>query len=200
MDLGTTTPKKCGLGRPLNIRVVQPAPAIPVVEPDVAEDINETFPTLFPVRKCLRRRQAMPQAQPVIVQPDAPLPFIEDQTAIKQIHICNLQDNIDLTRHTSPAGPNQHDTIPMVIEDHQPVKMDRHFPRLHPLTSTFIKDVQLKTCRDVLHQKVIDKIIDQMNSTTIHFYNLPFALDILRKVGQVRSSIILILWNRSAWT
>ncbi len=127
------------------------------MEPDVAEDINETLSTLFPVRKCLRRRQAVPQAQPVIVQPDAPLPFIEDQTAIKQIHTRNLQDNIDLTRWTAPAGPNQHDTVPMVIEDHQPVNMDRHFPRLRPLTSTFNKDVQLKTHRDVLHQKVINE-------------------------------------------
>ncbi len=69
----------------------------------------------------------------------------------------------------------------MVIEDHQPVNMDRHFPRLRPLTSTFNKDVQLKTRRDVPHQEVIDKIVDQLNSKTMHFYNLPFALDTLRK-------------------
>ncbi len=31
------------------------------------------------------------------------------------------------------------------------------------------------------HQKVINKIIDQLNSKTMHFYNLPFALDTLRK-------------------
>ncbi len=31
------------------------------------------------------------------------------------------------------------------------------------------------------HQKVINKIVDQLNSKTIHFYNLPFALDTLRK-------------------
>ncbi len=115
MDLGTTSPKKHGRGQPPNIRVVQPTPAIPNVEPDVAEDINETLPILFPVRKRLRRRQAMSQAQPVIVQSDAPLPFIEDQTAKKQIHTCNLQDNIDFTRWTAPAGPNQNDTIPMII-------------------------------------------------------------------------------------
>ncbi len=107
------------------------------MESDVAEDINETLPTLFPVRKCLRRRQAVPQAQPAIFQPDAPLPFIEDQTVIKQIHTRNLQDNIDLMRRIAPAGPNQHDTNPMVIEDHHLVNMDRHFPCLRPLTSTF---------------------------------------------------------------
>ncbi len=59
--------------------------------------------------------------------------------------------------------------------------MDRHFPRLHPLTSTFSKDLQLKTHRDVPHQKVINKIIDQLNNITMHFYNLSFALDTLRK-------------------
>ncbi len=85
------------------------------------------------------------QAQPAIAQADAPLPFIEDQTAIKQIHTHNLQNNINLMRWTAPAGPNQHDTVPMVIEDHQPVNMDRHIPHLHPLTLSFNKDVQLKT-------------------------------------------------------
>ncbi len=90
VDLGTTSPKKRGRGRQPNIRVNQPTPAIPDVEPDVAEDINETLPTLFPVRKRVRRRQALPQAQPAIAKPDAPLPFIEEQTAIKQIHTSNL--------------------------------------------------------------------------------------------------------------
>ncbi len=106
VDLGTTATKKLGRGRPPNIRVVQPTPAIPVVERDVAEDINETLRTLFPVRKHLQRRQAIPEAQPVIVQPDALLPFIEEQTVIKQIDTRNLQDNIDLTRQTAPAGHN----------------------------------------------------------------------------------------------
>ncbi len=69
----------------------------------------------------------------------------------------------------------------MVIEDRQPVDMDRHFRRLCPLTSAFTKDFQLKTCRDVPNQNVIDKIVDQLNSKTIHFYNLPFASDTLRK-------------------
>ncbi len=103
--LGTNAPKKHGCGWPPNIRVVQPIPAIPDVEPDVVEDINETLPTLFPLRKRVWRRQAVPQAQPAIVQPDAPLPFIEDQTAVKQIHTRNRQDNIDLTRQTAPERP-----------------------------------------------------------------------------------------------
>ncbi len=86
-----------------------------------------------------------------IVQLDAPLPFIEDQTVIKQIHARNLHDNIDLTRCTALSNP--HDTIPMVIEDHQAVNMDRHFPYHCPLTSTFNKDLQLKTCRKYLTKR-----------------------------------------------
>ncbi len=52
---------------------------------------------------------------------------------------------------------------------------------LRPLTSVFNKDLQLKTCRDVTNQKFIDKIVDLLNSKTMHFYNLHFALDTLRK-------------------
>ncbi len=43
------------------------------------------------------------------------------------------------------------------------------------------KDLQLKTCQDVPHQKVINKIVDQLNIKTMHFYNLTFALGTLRK-------------------
>ncbi len=35
-------------------------------------------------------KTSMPQAQPAIAQPDAPLPFIEEQIAIEQIHTRNL--------------------------------------------------------------------------------------------------------------
>ncbi len=59
--------------------------------------------------------------------------------------------------------------------------MDRHFPRMRLLTSTFSKDLQLKTHRDMPHQIVINEIVDQLNSKTIHLYNLPFALDTLRR-------------------
>ncbi len=59
--------------------------------------------------------------------------------------------------------------------------MDRHFPRLLLVSTNYSKDLQLKTHRDMLHQKVINKIVDQLNSKTMHFYNLPFALDTLRK-------------------
>ncbi len=123
----------------------------------------------------------MIQAQPFIVHPDAPLPFIEDQTGIKKIHTHNIQDNIDIMQRTAPARSNIHDTISMVIEDQQPVDRDRHFTHLRPLTSIFNKDLQLKTRRDVPHQKVIYKLGEQLNCKTMHFFNLPFALDTLRK-------------------
>ncbi len=103
--------------------------------------MNETVPSLFPVRR--RKRQAMPIAPLPTIQPDAPLPYNDDEMALKQIHICDLQDNIDLT-----CRPPTHNNIPQVIEDLQPVDMDRHFPCLRLLTSTFSKDLQLKTRRD----------------------------------------------------
>ncbi len=49
------------------------------------------------------------------------------------------------------------------------------------MTSTFSKNLQLKTNRDVPTQKVINKILDPINTKTMHFYNLPFALQTLRK-------------------
>ncbi len=66
-------------------RVKQTPPVIHTEEPDLIEDINETLPTMFPVRKRLRIRQRVRPAQPLIVQLDAPLPYDEDHTAIKQI-------------------------------------------------------------------------------------------------------------------
>ncbi len=59
--------------------------------------------------------------------------------------------------------------------------MDRHFPRLLPLCTYYNKDLQIKIHQDVPHQKVINKIVDQLNNKTMHFYNLPFALDTLWK-------------------
>ncbi len=135
--MGTTAPKKRGCGRPPLHRVEQPTPTIADEQSDDLQDINETLPTLFPVRRRLRNGQPLLPAQLLIVQPDAPLSYAEDKTAIKQIHNYNLQDNINLTHRTVPARPNTHDTIPIVIEHQQPVNMGRHFPRLRPLTPAF---------------------------------------------------------------
>ncbi len=63
------------------------------------------------------------------------------------------------------------------------------FPCLCPLTSVYIpKTFNLKTRRDVPNEKVIYKIVDLLNSKTMHFYNLPFALDTLRK-GQWKDNV-----------
>ncbi len=55
-------------------------------------------------------------------------------------------------------------------------------------------DLQLKTRRDVPHQKVSNKIVDQLNSKTMHFYNLPLALDTLRK-GQRKDAFFSDIIN-----
>ncbi len=88
---------------------------------------------------------------------------------------------MDLTRRTTPTRPTNANNIPEVSETLLSVNMDSNFPCLHPLSTEYSKDLQLKTHRDVPHQKVINKIVDQLNIKTIHFYNLLFALDILRK-------------------
>ncbi len=113
--------------------------------------------------------------------PPDPAQFSDDETALKQIHTRNIQDNLDLTRRTAPTRPSLINKIPQVTETLHSVNIDRHFPRLLPLCSNYSKDLQLKTCRDVLHQKVINKSVDQLSSKTMHFYNLPFSLDTLRK-------------------
>ncbi len=113
--------------------------------------------------------------------PPEPAPFSDNETALKQLHTCNIQDNLDLTHRTAPTRPTHNNNIPEVTECLQSVNMDRHFLHLLLLCTDYSKDLQLKTRRDVPHQKVINKIVDQLNSKTIHFYNLPFALDALRK-------------------
>ncbi len=134
--------------------------------------------TLYPVRR--RRRQPTPST-PQVADPPEPAQFSDNETALKQIHTRNIQDNLHLTHRTAPTRPTHINNIPEVTETLQSVNMDKHFPRLLPLCTDYSKDLQLKTLRDVPHQKVINKIVDQLNSKTMHFYNLPFALDTLRK-------------------
>ncbi len=156
IDLSQTAPKKRGCGHPPLNRTVQTAPPIADVDDNIVEDMNETLPTLFPVRR--RSRQAMPVAPLPTIQPDAPLPYNDDETALKQIHTRNLHDNVDLTCRTAPVRPPTHTNIPQLIEDLQPVNIDRY--GLSPLTSTFSKDLQFKTRRNMPHQKEINKIVD----------------------------------------
>ncbi len=81
--------------------------------------------------------------------------------------------------------------------------MNGHFPHLRPLTLTHGTNLQLKTCTDVPNQKVNDKIVHQLNTKKKHFYNLPFALQTLRK-AQCKdiffSSIISYLENNHLYT
>ncbi len=65
--------------------------------------------------------------------------------------------------------------VPEVTETLQSVNMDRQFPRLLLLCTNYSKDLQVKTLSDVPHQKVINKIVDQLKGKTMHFYNLPFT-------------------------
>ncbi len=170
-------PAKRGRGRPRKVRT--PTTTATIQEPNVEEDLdlNATLPTLYPIR--CKVRHPTPVPPPVIGPPPTPL-CNEDERALKNIHERNLQDNVDLTRRTAaPRPPN--DLLPTVTEVIQPAVMETHFPSLRPLTTTYSKDLQLKTFWDIPHQKVINKIIDQLNSKTMPFYNLPFALDTLRK-------------------
>ncbi len=149
----------------------------------MVDELNENLPTLYPTR-CHRRQQ--PIQPPIVLDttehgPPEHMPYNIDDTALAQINIRNLLDNIDLTLRTRlPAVPNQ-ETIPHVTENVEPIAMARHFPQLRPLQTTISNDLQMKTRRDVPHQKVINKMIDQLNSKTMHFYNLPFAFRHFKK-------------------
>ncbi len=137
--------------RPPTKRALTPTAFTPVIDDIVADDINETLSTLYLVRR--HRRKPAPAA-PQVSAPPEPIPYNDDETALKQIHTSNLQDNVDLTCRTAPTRPATHNNIPQVTETLQPVNMDRHFPCLHPLTTAYSKDLQLKTCKDVPLQKV----------------------------------------------
>ncbi len=85
---------------------------------------------------------------------------------------------MDLTRRTILSRPTHINSIPEVTETLQSVNMDRHFPRLLPLCIDYSKNLQLKTCREVPHQRSSIKLL---TSLTAKLYNLSFALDTLRK-------------------
>ncbi len=121
----------------------------------VAEDLNDTLPTLYPVR---HRRWQPATVIPQVEAPPETEPFFHNKIALKLIYTRNLHDNLDLTRRTAPSWPANTNSIPQVTDILQPVNMDWHFPHLLPLSTEYSKDVQLKTIRDVPHQKVINKI------------------------------------------
>ncbi len=78
-----------------------------------AEDLNDSLPTLYPV--ICRRRQPTLSIPQVDVPPE-PASFSDNETALKQIHTRNIQDNLDLTRRTAPTRPTHNNNIPEVIE------------------------------------------------------------------------------------
>ncbi len=174
LDVSQTVPKKRGCGRPCAIRVDIPTADAHDIVDNVVDNLNNTLPTLYSTR-CCRRQQPIPP--PTVIAPPDYLPYNNDETVLRQINIRNLQDNVDLTHRTGPTREPTHATMQHVTENTEQVDMARHFPCLGPLTTTMSNDLQLKSGRDVPHQKVNNKIIDQLNSKTMHFYNLPFALD-----------------------
>ncbi len=128
-----------------------------------AEDLNDSLATLYPVRLCIRQ---LTPSTPQVADPPEPAQFSDNETALKQIHTHNIQDNLDLTHRTAPTRPSLTKNIPEVTEILQSVNMDRHFPCLLPLCTNYSKNLQLKTRHDMPHQKIINKIVDHLNSKT----------------------------------
>ncbi len=131
LDVSQSAPDKRRHGHP---------PIVPILELNevVAEDFNGTLPTLYSVRHL--RKQPAPEATQVLAPPEPP-PYNNDEMALKQIHTCNLQDNVDLTQRTAPTRPTTHNNITQVTETVQLVNMDRHFSCLRPLTTAYSKDL-----------------------------------------------------------
>ncbi len=72
------------------------------------------------VRRC--RWQPTPPIPQVDVQL-RPVPYSDNETALKQIHTRNIQDNMDLTRRTVPIRPTYINSINEVTETLQSVNM-----------------------------------------------------------------------------
>ncbi len=89
--------------------------------------MNDTLPTLYLTRRCRRQEPIPPQT---VIAPPETQPFNINETAIKQINIRNLQDNVDLTQSTRLPTQPHYDIIPYVTEHTEPVDMARHFPCL----------------------------------------------------------------------
>ncbi len=142
LTVSQTAPKKRGCGRPCAVRVDIPTADIPDIENNVVDNLNHTLPNLYPTR---RRRLQQPTPPPTIIAPPYHLLYNNDETALRQINICNLQDNVELTQRTGPTREPTYASIPHVMENTEPVDMARHFPRQRPLTTTKSNDLQFKT-------------------------------------------------------
>ncbi len=116
LDVSQTAPDKRRLGRPPKKRAIEPMVTLPEATDVEAEELNDSLPTLYPVRH--RRWQPTPSIPQVDVPPE-PATFSDNETALKQIHTCNIQDNLDLTSRTAPTTPTHNNNIPEVIESLQ---------------------------------------------------------------------------------
>ncbi len=112
LDVRQSAPEKRRRGRPPTKRVIEPIAPIPELNEVMANDLNKTLTTLYPVRQ--RRRQPAPVA-PQVLAPPQPPPYNNDETALKQIHTrkyTHLQDKVDLTWRTAPTRLTTHNNIP----------------------------------------------------------------------------------------
>ncbi len=123
VDVSQSAPEKRRCGHPPTKRPIEPIAPIPELNEVLADDRNKTLPTLYPVRR--HRRQPALVAPQVLAPTELP-PYYNDETALKQIHTCNLQDNKDFTHRPTthnniPTGPTTHNNIPHVTETIQTV-------------------------------------------------------------------------------
>ncbi len=121
LDISQDAPEKLKRGRTPQKRAIGPMVTLPEATDVEAEDLNDFLPTLYPVRH--HRCQPIPP-KPLWAVPAEPGQFSDDETALKQIHTSNIQDNLDLTRRTAPTRPSDINNIPKVTETLQSVNMD----------------------------------------------------------------------------
>ncbi len=144
--------------------------------------MNESLPSLYPVRRRQRPQQKARSVPHEVLQPNITISFNECETSIQYIRNQNIPSNRYLDEETSSTIERNQEEILIVTEVQEPVDMNKHFPCLRLLNSTQSKDLQLKTHMDVPNQKIIDKIVDQLNTKTMHFYNLPFVKHFLNSI------------------
>ncbi len=92
-----SAPEERRRGRPPTKGAIAPIPELNEV---MADDLNETLPTLYPIR--CHRKQPAPVAPQLLAPPELP-PYNNDEMALKQIHTHNLQDDVDLKQRTAPT-------------------------------------------------------------------------------------------------
>ncbi len=118
LEVSKNATEKWRRGRPPNKRTIKPMVTLPEATSVEAEDLNDSLPTLYPVRCC--RCQPTPST-PQVANPPEPAQLSDNETALKQIHTSKIQDNLDLTCRTAPTRPSFINNIPEVTETLQSV-------------------------------------------------------------------------------